>query len=558
MKHFNIYKRTLLPIVAFFSMILLSNCNENIDLDPEGIITKPLYFKSIEDYEKALNSAYNRVNQDNLNMWLDACTDDAIVTHSWNRGYDLSRGIGNTSSSFPKNKWETNYTSIQIVTNIIENIDNYNWTDGEKDQTRLKILGEAQTLRSYFYMDLASLFGKILFYEKVPQTVEESKEVKQVTDPKEIFDFILDDLERAINGLPNKPVNKSKIGKAAARMLRARAAAYAAGYLDDKSYFTITLKETEELLKSAPALSNYSELFVTNNESLDEVIFVKSFSVDKKNSWGDWYNNSIGGYCVTTPLKALVDAYEYVGEVSPNLPYKNKDSRFYETIYAPGSIIRGKYYNTVPGNTIEKNGKIYFDPSKDYGEYQDMEVLVGDVLGEAGGGEWNKSTTGFTYKKYYSEPETWSTWNSYIVFRYAEAYLLRAEALVETGGSETEAKELIQVIRDRAGNTNSINAMVTNKYGTLLNLIRNERRVEMAQEGLRLFDLRRWKVLTNVMNKPVEGIEYREFSGGSPNKKVYTPATRETFTEKDYWWPIPQVEIDLDNEGRLQQNEGWK
>mgnify|MGYP000013626180 CR=1 FL=1 len=73
----------------------------------------------------------------------------------------------------------------------------------------------------------------------------------------------------------------------------------------------------------------------------------------------------------------------------------------------------------------------------------------------------------------------------FIIFRYAEAYLLRAEALVETGGSTDEAKSLIKVIRDRAGNTNDIDKMVAERYnGSLRDLVRNERRVELAQEGL--------------------------------------------------------------------------
>lgn len=118
---------------------------------------------------------------------------------------------------------------------------------------------------------------------------------------------------------------------------------------------------------------------------------------------------------------------------------------------------------------------------------QDKEISVGDVLAEGGGGEWNKTPTGLSWKKYCQEEETWTTYNSFIIFRYAEAYLLRAEALVETGGSTDEAKSLIKVIRDRAGNTNDIDKMVAERYnGSLRDLVRNERRVELAQEGLRL------------------------------------------------------------------------
>ena len=122
-----------------------------------------------------------------------------------------------------------------------------------------------------------------------PATVAESENVKQVQDPKEVFDFILDDLDKAIAGLPDKPSNKSKIGKPAARLLRARAAAYAAGYLNDKSYFQITLDETAQLVASAPQLADFDKLFVTGCEDLDEVILVRRYSLDATNSWGNWY-----------------------------------------------------------------------------------------------------------------------------------------------------------------------------------------------------------------------------------------------------------------------------
>lgn len=550
-------KKSLLYGAFAFTLCVNSGCDDNINLEPEGIITNENFFLSASDFESALNASYNQLNVSSYGLWLDGSTDNGIVTHSWNVGYDMGRGIGNTASSFPLNKWDKNYVSMQRTNDIIKNIDNYAWPNGEADSDRNRILGEARTLRAYFYLDLVSIFGRIMFYTENPATVEESHQIKQIENPKEIYDFILKELEEAIPGLPDQPANTSKIGKKAARLLRARAAAYAAGYLNDKSYFQITLQETEELLKTAPALGDFGSLFTNGNEEIDEVILVKTYSLDKTNSWGNWYNQSLGGYCVTTPVKSLADAYEYIGERNENLPYTHKDPRFYETIYAPGMELRGKYFNSIPNNTIEKDGKTYFDPSKDYGSLQDKDIWVGDVLGEGGGGEWNKTQTGLSWKKYCTEPETWTTYNAFIIFRYAEAYLLRAEALVETGGNTEEAKALVKVIRDRAGNTNDIDEAINKFYGgSLLKLIRNEQRVEFAQEGLRFYDLRRWNILNEEMNKPIEGIEYYDYSSGKKEYKVYKPAVREVYTNRDFWWPIPQAEIDL-NQGYITQNQGW-
>lgn len=271
-----LYKKSFLLGTLAFALCMTGGCDDNINLEPEGIITADGFFKSAEDYEKALNSLYDRLNIDNLDLWMDGVTDNGLVTHSWNRGYDIGRGIGNSASSFPADKWDKGYVSVQQANNIINNIDKYSWPAGENDATRNKVLGEARTLRAYFYLDLLSIFGHIMFYTENPATIAESSKVKQVMEPKEVFDFILDDLDKAIAGLPDKSANKSKIGKAAARLLRARAAAYAAGYLNDKSYFQIVLDETSHLIASAPKLADFDKLFVSGCEDLDEVILVKT------------------------------------------------------------------------------------------------------------------------------------------------------------------------------------------------------------------------------------------------------------------------------------------
>lgn len=252
-----IYKKSLLYGALAFTLCMAGGCNSNIDLEPEGIITADGYFKSAEDYEKALTALYERLNVESYDLWMDGVTDNGLVTHSWNRGYDLGRGIGSTASSFPADKWDKGYISVQRANNVINNIDKYQWPGGESDANRNQVLGEARTLRAYFYLDLVSIFGHIMFYTENPATVAESENVKQVQDPKEVFDFILDDLDKAIAGLPDKPSNKSKIGKPAARLLRARAAAYAAGYLNDKSYFQITLDETAQLVGICSAAGRF-------------------------------------------------------------------------------------------------------------------------------------------------------------------------------------------------------------------------------------------------------------------------------------------------------------
>lgn len=160
-------------------LVGLAGCSNNIDIDPAGVITGDGYFTSVSDYDNALNSVYNRININNLPLWLDAVTDNGLTTHSWNRGYDIGRGNGNSSSSFVSAKWNTDYTTVAMATNIVNNIDKYSWPGGDNDPDRLRVLGEASTMRDYYYLDLVATYGNILFYTTNPATVADAQQMTQ-------------------------------------------------------------------------------------------------------------------------------------------------------------------------------------------------------------------------------------------------------------------------------------------------------------------------------------------------------------------------------------------
>ncbi|WP_439181949.1 RagB/SusD family nutrient uptake outer membrane protein [Carboxylicivirga taeanensis] len=550
----------LFVLIAFVG---LQACNDNINLEPEGIITEENFFTSPADFDKALVAAYARWNSSGRYHWMETTTDNAITTHGWNLGYDLGYGIASSFSYFPDNKWSQCYVSIQRTNTIIQNIDNYDWESNGKEDERARILGEARTMRAFYYYELVGLFGRPMMILETPSTVEQAESVKQAANPKEVFDFILKEMEEAIPGLPEYPANKSLIGQAAARAFRARFAASAAGYLNDNEYYKIVRDETAEILKMQYSLAdNYEDLFTIGNEKLSETILLRMYNVEFKNWWGENYPQSVWGYSVVVPTKSLVDAYEYIAPQVEYRPYENKDPRFKASIYAPGMEFRWGYYNTIPNNV--QNGM--FHPDRDYADLNDRSVVEGDVFGEGGGGEWNKTPTGFNTKKYFSEPDTWDTYNNLVLVRLAEVMILRAEALTVLGENESEARSLIQTIRARAGNTNSIDDVVADRYnGSFLELIRNEQRVEMAMEGMRPFDIRRWGIFEEVTKEPVQGIEYRQFVDKDDNllpepvhvvKQVIDADARKIVSENYFWWPIPQKEMDQ-NGDRIEQNPNW-
>ena len=90
-----IYKKSLLYGALAFTLCMAGGCNSNIDLEPEGIITADGYFKSAEDYEKALTALYERLNVESYDLWMDGVTDNGLVTHSWNRVQPLLSRLTN-------------------------------------------------------------------------------------------------------------------------------------------------------------------------------------------------------------------------------------------------------------------------------------------------------------------------------------------------------------------------------------------------------------------------------------------------------------------------------
>ncbi|TAJ14409.1 RagB/SusD family nutrient uptake outer membrane protein [Marinilabiliaceae bacterium JC017] len=555
-------------LLLFIAILGLQGCNDNINLDPEGIITEDNYFASPSDFDNALTAAYARWNSSGLYHWMEASTDNATTTHSWNHAYELGHGTASSFSKLPNTKWDECYESIQRTNTIIQNIDSYDWEANGEGAEKARVLAEARTMRAFYYYELAGLYGRPMMVMKTYSTVEEAETVKQAEGPKEVFDFILKEMEESIPALPDYPKNKSIIGKAAARTFRARFAASAAGYLNDNKYYEIVRDETAEILKMKYSLTgNYADLFTGGNEDLSETILLRMYNVEFKNWWGESYPQSTYGYSVTVPTKALVDAYEYIAPEVENRPYENKDPRFRASIYAPGMELRSGYFNSIPNNIKKgEDGNWYFRPDGDYADLSDRPVIQGDALGEGGGGEWNKTPTGFNTKKNFAENDTWDTYNNLVLIRLAEVYLLRAEALTVLGEGEQEARNLIKMIRDRAGNTNDIDEVVNVRYnGSFLELIRNEQRVEMAMEGMRPYDIRRWGIFKEVMKTAVQGIEYRKFEdeNGKPlpnpenvTYEVVSTTARKKVAEGYFWWPIPQAEIDL-NEGRIDQNTEW-
>lgn len=237
------------------------------------------------------------------------------------------------------------------------------------------------------------------------------------------------------------------------------------------------------------------------------------------------------------PTKILADAYAMKNgkEITDPTsgfdlmnPYANRDPRMRFSIYVPGDELPdGKIFNSAPnGGTAD-----------------------------AVGGTMQATSTGYVMKKYINK-EDYATLNNsginIILLRYAEVLLTYAEARIEMNQIDQSVTDAINLVRTRSDV--GLPALSTGlSQAQLRTAVRKERMVELAFEGWRMFDIRRWKTAETVIPGGVFGITYVA-NGNSETIKIL--AFEKTFNKnRDYLWPIPQREREL-NPG-LSQNAGW-
>ncbi|MBC7418160.1 MAG: RagB/SusD family nutrient uptake outer membrane protein, partial [Pedobacter sp.] len=247
--------------------------------------------------------------------------------------------------------------------------------------------------------------------------------------------------------------------------------------------------------------------------------------------------NAWGG---NLPMQNLVDDYQMANGKSitdassgfdPQNPYKNRDPRFYATILYNGASYRSNDIETfIPGGKDSKDG-----PSN-----------------------WNTSKTGYYLKKFMNDAlpinNPWDVAGTqpWIYMRYAEVLLNYAEAQNEASGPDASVYSAVNSIRKRAGMPD---LPVGLTQATMRQSIIAERRVELAFEEFRYYDVRRWKIADQTENVPAYGVEVDK-SGNLVTYKQKIALDGRKFSQQNYWLPIPRAEIQASN-NKLQQNAGY-
>lgn len=474
--------------------------------------------------------------------------DESRNNFSWGSSYTLTRGEMTPDQYGSFSLWNSYYANIRSCNIFFNNIEKLE-TD---ESTRNLLIGEMTFFRAYYYMDLVRRFGGVPIITKTFELEDEEMMISR-NSYEECIDFITSEFDKAASLLPVQH-SGTKFGRAtkgAALALKARTLLYAASPLWNTGGDISKWQAAADAAKAVIDLGVYSldedykGLFL--NPKSPEIIFQRLYTSEYNNGF-DWPNTPNGwtGWSATCILQDMVDSYELEDGTLPDPalyatatedPWAGREPRFYASIVCDGQLFR----DAIADFWINEDGQ------------------TGGKDSEYGTDNWNKSDTHYTIRKFMDESLTapWETYGAqpWIYCRLAEVYLNYAEALLETG-QENEARYYINLIRQRARNGNAnILPDITAGGNELRLALQHERKIELAFEEHRWYDVRRWKIAEVTENGPENGIRIIKKKDGTKSYQIEKIDTRKFIAPNHYLFPIPNQEIRKNN--KLEQNPGY-
>lgn len=544
-------KRIFTYIVAGMSLFATSSCSDFLNTVPHDALSPSTTWKTEQDAEKFLVGCYNDwIDEGGIYYW-DCASDYGYSNFLWDAYQSIGNGTMTAGLKEVANYYD--FKKIRNCNDFLTNIENVPFADEAKKKD---MIAQVKLIRAYDYFNKNWLYGGVPIIESY-QSREEAQ-VPRNTEA-EVNKFIEDELDEAIPMFMNdKATTRGYIDRATALAVKMRHALYYEKYdrakeaaqaiIDMGKYkldsdflhiFTLAGRDSEEIIASAQHLENY----------------------DGNGSIGSMYNNADGGWSAMVPSWYLVDDYEMDNGLTkeeagdyydPVHPFANRDPRMAMTIAFPG-----------------------MDWEKEDGTIEILNTLNDSINDKKNlnyaNGESNASNTGLTWGKYLlplsQYADMWDTGACTILFRYAEVLLSYAEAENELNGPSDNVYGKLNLIRNRVG----MPSVDKTKYSTkekLRELIRRERSIEMAGEGLRRADILRWKDDTGKM--VAETVMPGNFlrPGGIINYNELDPYKRAEiipdsivlvesrgFAPHNRYLPIPQTARDVNS--KLDQNPNY-
>ena len=546
MKHRLPYK-FLLPLLV---IILVSGCKK-LDLAPTNRYTELTFWQSADNVNNALNNCYNSIYNSSLVFYNEGLSDNAVAKAGSANGTSIIAS-GNFTPTLDRfrNDWSYYFSGIKSCNIFLENVDK-NATIASDVKERMK--AEVRFIRAWHHFNLVKWYGDVPLLDH-DVTPDEAKTIAR--SPKaDVEKFIGDELDAVAAILPSNTQytanDNGRITKGAALALKARMLLYDGDKMQDVVLLCEQIMNNADNGTYALA-SDYNTLFsdMTVNKNSSENIFDLEY-VPTLRAWGDYFDFApisagarTGGL---SPTQELVNSYimlngkdisDATSGYDENNPYASRDPRLTAT------VVYDQYVWTNPDGSTQI---IYIKPG-----FTPAGASSANEYSNSGQG----SATGYYWRKYwdpkYTAPGISSGLNIHLI-RYAEVLLMYAEAKNALGQmTEDVWNQTVRALRARAGFTEAGALNYPGAAVDMTTLIRNERRCEFAMEGIRIDDIRRWKIAETVLNTWAHGAKY-----GDPTvDNGYIRAQLRVFdASKNYLWPVPPSEISLN--ANLTQNPNY-
>ena len=525
--------------------LLFTNC-EKLDLVPENVFTDETYWTSTQKAQTFLNTAYSQMMNSQRFFYNEALSDNAYNGRGDIAGAaSIASGTYDPSLGRMQSEWDDRYAGIKTTNLLLANIDR---VPDMNEDVRTRMKAEARFLRAWQHFYLMTWFGDVPLLESDP-SLEEALTITR-TPREDVLTFVLDELTAIMDDIP---VNSSysneergRISKGAVAAFLARVHLYEGNWPQVVTYCEMIMNGS---VGDYELFNSYSGLFSNQNQFSSEDILSLQYAPINR-TWGELFDMipiSVGGRVnALAPTQELVDSYlmingQDIEETGSGFdeddPYENRDPRLTATIV----------YNNYEWQDLDGTSTIYIEPGSDPSDDNTDEYAPGG----------STTSTGYYVRKYFdpNHEAGIAISTNLMLIRYADVLLMYAEAKHEMGEfSETVWDETIGLLRARAGFTDpdALSYPTGLSEQEMREEIRNERRVELAMEGLRIFDIRRWETAEDVLNGYAHGAQF----GPDDIDDGYIRVNLRTFDpSKHYLWPIPRDERLINP--NLTQNPGW-
>jgi len=542
-------KRTTIYIVGLLLGVYLASCSDYLDRNPLSGPSDENYFNNVDELTLVVNGLYSAMNYQPTDGMPTNLTIDDATDIGWDRNVSqlqsLGRGDHDSNNGYVSNIW-TNAFKVIGKCNFI--LDNMGKLDGKMDPDLYQeYQAEARFVRAYTYQYLVDYFGDVPLLQH-GLSLEDNQIPRTAKD--EVVSFILQEMQDVAAVLPVTQAEAGRATKGAALAIRARAALNAGLWEDAMSSAKAVMD-----LNTYSLHPDYGKLFSYAGENSPEIIFALQYlrqSDTKTFGITGLLSRNAKGFSNKIPSQSLVDAFlctdgkeiDKSDQYDPQKPFENRDPRLGFTIALPGSTFFGYQFET----------------HKDSVQCWDYTVTPARRVPNQDAINAYATFSGYCWRKYVDMEDMDEPSKSELnvtQIRYAEILLIYAEAKIEANQIDASVYEALNAIRQRP--SVDMPAIASGKsQSELRELVRKERLYELAMEGFRMVDLRRWQLADKFMNSKLYGRIPRGLLATAPmidsdGKVDYSQVpnvadmrvieTRKFNAARDYLWPIPNVDI---------------